>query len=370
MPPEPKELIEAKREEIIARWVERMTNLSDVRPLSRDELVDTLPDFLDAIAADVAASDDPSPDTLPPSIANISEQHAQTRSDGGLPLGVVLREYVMLGDVAFDVLADVLPVRTLGMVLQRIRLGALRATAIFSRAREEALRDSEERFRLLVECVRDYGVFMISLDGKVSGWNQGAERLKGYKAEEIIGAPIAVFFPPEENGEEVPARLLARAAAEGSADYEGFLVRKDGTRFWSSLNIAAVRDAAGNLRGYSNVVRDETQRKRAAQLLSILSEAGQTLAGSLDYDRTLHAVVRLAAKKLGDWAVIHLLGGNRLHPATYAHSDEEKDDLLRRALQPISDVTTPTPFQGIATALRTGHTQMSTDTSEAAWVRA
>ena len=127
---------------------------------------------------------------------------------------------------------------------------------------EEALRESEERFRLLIEGVRDYAIFTLDPEGRVTSWNAGAERIKGYRAEEILGQPFTRFYPPEAVRGGLPSRLLQTAAAEGRCEDEGWRVRKDGGRFWADAIVTALRNEAGHLRGFVKITRDMTERKR------------------------------------------------------------------------------------------------------------
>lgn len=131
--------------------------------------------------------------------------------------------------------------------------------------KEEALSQSEERFRLLVEKVKDYAIFMLDPSGRIVSWNSGAERIKGYRAGEIIGQSFSRFYPEAEIQRGRPQRLLKIAAAEGQVEDEGWRVRKDGSRFWADIVITALRDEAGNLRGFTKVTRDITDRKRAEE---------------------------------------------------------------------------------------------------------
>lgn len=130
----------------------------------------------------------------------------------------------------------------------------------------EALRQSEERFRLLVESVRDYAIFMLDPEGHVMSWNSGARRIKGYEHEEIIGRHFSVFYPPQAQAAGVPQKLLAQALKEGRAEQEGWRVRKDGTRFWGHVLITPLFDPRGELRGYAKVTRDLTDRRQAESL--------------------------------------------------------------------------------------------------------
>jgi PAS domain S-box-containing protein len=130
---------------------------------------------------------------------------------------------------------------------------------------EDDLRASEERFRLLVESVQDYAIYMLSPEGIVMSWNEGAMRLKGYLPDEILGQSFTRFYPPDDVARRVPYMLLERAAAEGRVTAEGWRVRKDGTRFWADIVITALRDKEGRLRGFAKVTRDVTARRQAEE---------------------------------------------------------------------------------------------------------
>jgi PAS domain S-box-containing protein len=133
------------------------------------------------------------------------------------------------------------------------------------RQAEEKLRVSEERFRLMVEGVRDYAIFMLDPLGRVVTWNAGAERIKGYTADEIIGEHFSRFYPPDAIARDWPAEELRRAAADGRIEDEGWRLRKDGSRFWANVVITAMRDADGALRGFTKVTRDLTERREAEE---------------------------------------------------------------------------------------------------------
>jgi len=128
-------------------------------------------------------------------------------------------------------------------------------------------RETPETFRLLVEGVQDYAIFMLDGAGRVSTWNSGAERIKGYRAEEIVGQHFSRFYPPEAIAEGKPARLLAIAARDGRVEDEGWRMRKDGTRFWADVILTALRDSEGAVVGFAKVTRDLTERKEAQDAL-------------------------------------------------------------------------------------------------------
>jgi PAS domain S-box-containing protein len=132
---------------------------------------------------------------------------------------------------------------------------------------EEALRAIEERFRLLVSGVADYAIFMLDREGRVISWNIGAERIKGYKEAEILGEHFSRFYIREDVKQEKPNRALQAATKEGVFRDEGWRLRKDGTRFWASVEITALHDKEGKLRGFGKTTRDITERKRTEEAL-------------------------------------------------------------------------------------------------------
>jgi PAS domain S-box-containing protein len=125
---------------------------------------------------------------------------------------------------------------------------------------EQALRDSEEKVRLMIEGVSDYAIFMLDVTGQVASWNLGAERIKGYSADEIIGKHFSIFYPPDDVQKGKPEGLLKIARDTGQVSDEGWRMRKDGSAFRANVVITAVRDHEGKLRGFSKITRDVTQR--------------------------------------------------------------------------------------------------------------
>lgn len=132
---------------------------------------------------------------------------------------------------------------------------------------EERLAKSEEGFRLLVENAPDYAIFMMDPGGRITSWNVGAERIKGYKASEIIGRYYSTFFPEEDVKARKPQKILETAAREGRSEQEGWRVRKDGSRFWVNAVVTALRDNSGKLLGFSKITRDVTEKMQQQEAL-------------------------------------------------------------------------------------------------------
>jgi PAS domain S-box-containing protein len=164
---------------------------------------------------------------------------------------------------------------------------------------EEELRQSEERFRLLVSSVADYAIFLLEPDGTVASWNLGAERLKGYRANEIIGRHISTFYTEPDLARGVPATALREALANGRWEDEGWRVRKGGTTFWANVVITALHGDDGEHRGYAKVTRDLTDRKRNEDALHAAAEREHLAAAQLrELDRMRTELVAVVAHDL------------------------------------------------------------------------
>ena len=171
---------------------------------------------------------------------------------------------------------------------------------------------SEDSFRLLVESVKDYAIVMLDPTGHIVTWNSGAERIKGWSAEEIVGKHFSVFYPAESAQRGFPEQELKQAARDGRFEDEGWRVRKDGTKFWANAVITALRAPDGTLRGYSKVTRDLTERKQAEERIQQQSKeimelstpvmqvwegvVAAPLIGSLDSQRTQQFMERLLSR--------------------------------------------------------------------------
>ncbi len=192
---------------------------------------------------------------------------------------------------------------------------------------DEALRASEERFRQLVNDVKDYGIFMLDPAGHVATWNQGAERIKGYKADEIIGRHFSCFYLQEDLLKGKPDHELRTAMAEGRSEDEGWRLRKDGSRFWANVVITALTDDSGGLRGFSKITRDITERKRAEELLRETEERHRKL-----FDNNPHPTW------VYDRETLRFLAVNRAAVKQYGYSGDEFLTMTLKDIRPPEDV--------------------------------
>ena len=179
---------------------------------------------------------------------------------------------------------------------------------------QQALLDAERRFRLLVQGVTDYAIFMLDPEGKVANWNAGAERIKGYRPDEIVGEHFSRFYTPEDVDAGVPTKAIETARKTGRYEAEGWRVRKDGTRFWASVVLDAIRGDDGNLIGFAKITRDMTEKREAQLRLEESREAlfrsqkmealGQLTGGlAHDFNNLLTAILgacELALRNVND----------------------------------------------------------------------
>jgi PAS domain S-box-containing protein len=202
---------------------------------------------------------------------------------------------------------------------------------------EENLRESEQRFRALVQNVRDYAIFMLDPDGRVATWNEGAQRITGWSANEIIGQHLSRFYPPEAPARNLPAHELKTATTDGRFEDEGWRLRKDGTRFWANVVLTAIRDARGQLLGFTKITRDLTERRRHEQeLRSSEARFRMLVEGVVDY-----AIITLdrdgfitswntGAARLNGYAPGDILGRHfsRLYPTDDIAANKPWQDLI------------------------------------------
>jgi len=254
------------------------------------------------------------------------------------------------------------------------------------RQADEALRRSEEKFRLLVQGVTDYAIYMLDADGIVTNWNAGAQRIKGYAPDEIIGRHFSLFYTPEDREKGEPQRTLQAAIDNGSAEKEGWRIRKNGETFWASVVIDPIRDDAGEVIGFAKVTRDLTEQRKVQAELDAAREAlfqaqkiealGQLTGGvAHDFNNLLTAVLgslELVRRQIGDERQLNLIdnaikGASRgisltqrmlsfarkqelaLQPVAVDVLVAEMGDLLQRSLGPLIRIETDFPAD-LATA--------------------
>ncbi|MFO1341342.1 MAG: PAS domain S-box protein [Burkholderiaceae bacterium] len=199
-----------------------------------------------------------------------------------------------------------------------------------------------ERFRLLVDSVSDYAIYMLDPRGQVLTWNTGAERLKGYRPDEIVGRHFSRFYPPEAVERGLPAHELDMAARQGSFEDEGWRLRKDGSRFWASLVISAVRGPDGELLGFAKVTRDLTQRREQEEALRRSEERLRLLIeGVSDHalfmlDTNGHVVTwNVGAQRIMGYAAAEVVGAH--HSVFYLTDARERGDPTRHLQEAARD---------------------------------
>lgn len=205
---------------------------------------------------------------------------------------------------------------------------------------------NDERFRLLVQSVRDYAIFMLDAEGRIQSWNAGAERLKGYAAQEVIGRHFSMFYPPEALVRGWPEEELRRARSDGRVEDEGWRVRKDGSRFWASVVITALVDAGGTLQGYAKVTRDLTERRAQEEALRHSEEQLRLLMGAVED----YAIFMLDAEG-------HVLTWNAGAERINGYREEEVLGRHFSMLFTAEDVAAGAPARELAVARRDGRAE-------------
>lgn len=190
-----------------------------------------------------------------------------------------------------------------------------------------ALEESEQRFRLLVEGVTDYALYMLGREGRVTDWNLGAQRIKGYAADDVVGSHFSKFYTAEDRAAGIPQRALAAAEATGRFEAEGWRVRKDGTLFWANAVIDAIRDERGKLVGFAKITRDITESKEARE---VLEKTKQALAQS----QKMEALGQLTGGVAHDFNnLLMVVLGNLDIARTSLDRGELNSERLRRAIE-------------------------------------
>ena len=232
-----------------------------------------------------------------------------------LPVGIV--SVVIYGLLSRTVFGPLNPAFSslVGIFLSTSIIGflVLRTAHVVSRQIERSVRESEERFSILVESLKDYSMVMLDPEGYVVTWNSGAERFTGYRVQEIIGEHFSCFYLPEDNASNTPASDLAGAKARGSIEKNGWRLRKDGSRFWADVILTAVYDDRGYLRGFSEVTRDVTERRNADEnlrqhndLILMLQKISAAANEAYKVEAAFQSALKLICRQTG-WNVGHAL---------------------------------------------------------------
>jgi PAS domain S-box-containing protein len=181
-------------------------------------------------------------------------------------------------------------------------------------------KETDQTFRLLVDSVKDYAIFLLSPEGRVVTWNPGAERIKGYRADEIIGKHFSCFYPREAVESKWPERELAIAAKEGRYTDEGLRVRKDGSTFWAHVVITTLRDEAGGVQGFSKVTRDLTERRQLEERARELNKELRTRIAQLIESQRMVELRTLELQKLSG-ELLHVQDEERRRLARSLHDE-------------------------------------------------
>lgn len=200
---------------------------------------------------------------------------------------------------------------------------------------ERALRDAEERVRLMVDGVVDYAIFQLDAKGRIASWNAGAERIKGYRADEIIGRHFSSFYTAEDVKHRKPQRELAAARRVGRAEDEGWRVRNDGSRFWANVVITRLLDAEGKVRGFTKVTRDITERKRAQDRVEAMVEITQAALLGRSADQIMLLLIRQARNLVGASQGLALVPSADQKTITVSIADGTHSDALAGRTYPM-----------------------------------
>ncbi|WP_218110258.1 response regulator [Oligoflexus tunisiensis] len=196
---------------------------------------------------------------------------------------------------------------------------------------EKELKASEERFRVMVEQVKDYGIVTTDDKGYVTDWNPSIERITGFSAADMIGQSLSRIFTPEDREAGVPEQELNKAKKSGSTEDLRWHLRSDGSRFWAKGFTNVLRHEDGTLRGFSKILRDETEHKRREDTQKFLDRFTKKIAASIDYQKTMKHLADALVPELGDWCVLDVVdrkAGSR-HEVV-KHRDPRQEDLMQR----------------------------------------
>jgi PAS domain S-box-containing protein len=251
-------LLERQKTDILERWKRNVrAEIPAAQGLSDSDLLTSMPGVLCDIALALSAGNPAR------SQAENPREHALQRARLPLySLNYVVREYSLLRNVIFDVVTEGTKspsLDALRIILKYVDLATSQATSHYMDLHDKDLRESEERFGLLVANVKDYAIYMLDEEGYIVSWNRGAEYIKGYREEEVLGKHFSLFYIEDDVRDGKPETNLLTAARLGRFEDEGLRVRSDGSTFLANVIITAVRDDEGKLRGFAKVTRDVTE---------------------------------------------------------------------------------------------------------------
>ena len=296
------DLLVERRDEILTRWLDAAADQPFHRDRSERAVADHIPALFDALARLLSKYSERSENAgVPmddPDVQAAARSHARVRFEQGFvapdvtiefrllrqELGRAIRRYVSDRSPTGDVIAAELLLHDALDGAVFLALTTLNEHEVARRLAEGALQVSEERFRLLVEAVEDYAICTLAPDGRVSSWNDGAERILGYDRGAIVGQPVALIFIEEDVTDGLPARLLAAAAADGRATANGELRRADGSRVHTDASVAALRDDGGDLVGFAIVLHDVTERRRVEEERAMAAAEREAFFATLGHD--------------------------------------------------------------------------------------
>ncbi|MDQ3230605.1 MAG: PAS domain S-box protein, partial [Pseudobdellovibrionaceae bacterium] len=275
-------ILHSRKQEIIDTWSARVRNrVKAAQNQEKFALIDSLPIFLDLLIHKLKSQDNVESGNFDePGIAR-DFGHQRAQLDRYTP-GQIAQEYGILRDVVFETIEDeaILRRRDRNLILELIDAAMRHSTESFVQisARKEhegkmALQLSEDRYRMIVEEVDEYAVFMINPDGHVASWNKGTLKIKGYEAREIIGQPFRVLFTEDDASSGRPEWELEFAAKHGRYTGEGWRRRKDGSHFWANVVLTVLKNAEGQLVGWVKITRDITEQKRLQDALRKAEDA-------------------------------------------------------------------------------------------------
>lgn len=223
---------------------------------------------------------------------------------------------------------------------------------------------------LPLETFKDHGPFMVSPEGLVASWNSAAERVHGYRAEQILGYPMKSLFPVAHRPGYTARHLMKLAGADGCGEFEGWLVRSSGEQFWGSVLVSPILESNGTLRSFSVLTKDLSEQMRAARQESFISEASQALAGSLDVEEIIDEAVSLAMRDIAQWCIVGMLREGVIEPVACSHVDPLKQRLLERSLHGVSVTEDTAPLHGPAHVVTSGRSELYVDALDLEWLPA